>query len=87
MEEGYVKGPYKIAGIDVHKAMLAVVVTDAAKVGEFRLSGASSTPGRAVAHRLCRITWKILHDGVVYEERGQRTNQRAARQRAFSPTL
>jgi transposase len=36
MEEGYVKGPYKIAGIDVHKAMLAVVVTDAAKVGEFR---------------------------------------------------
>jgi hypothetical protein len=27
---------YKIAGIDVHKSMLAVVVTDAAAEGEFR---------------------------------------------------
>ncbi len=27
---------YHIAGIDVHKKMLAVVVTDAARVGEFR---------------------------------------------------
>jgi len=27
---------YQIAGIDVHKKMLAVVVTDAARVGEFR---------------------------------------------------
>jgi hypothetical protein len=27
---------YRIAGIDVHKKMLAVVVTDAAEVGEFR---------------------------------------------------
>jgi transposase len=35
----------------------------------------------AVAHRLCRITWKILHEGVTYEERGQRTNLRAIRQR------
>jgi transposase len=36
----------------------------------------------AVAHRLCRMTWKILHQGVKYEERGQQPNPRAARQRA-----
>ena len=35
----------------------------------------------AVAHRLCRITWKILHEGVTCEERGQRTKVRATRQR------
>ena len=29
-------GTYKVAGIDVHKPMLAVVITDAAAVGEFR---------------------------------------------------
>ena len=27
---------YKVAGIDVHKKMLAVVITDAAVEGEFR---------------------------------------------------
>ncbi len=32
------------------------------------------------AHRLCRITWKVLHEGVTYEERGQRTALRAIRQ-------
>jgi transposase len=36
----------------------------------------------AVAHRLCRIAWKILHEGVTYEERGVRLNPRAVRQRA-----
>jgi transposase len=36
----------------------------------------------AVAHRLCRIAWKILHEGVTYEERGRRLNLQAARQRA-----
>lgn len=35
----------------------------------------------AVAHRICRVTWKILHQGVSYEERGQRTNPKAVRQR------
>jgi len=25
-----------------------------------------------VGHRLCRLTWKILHQGVRYEERGPR---------------
>jgi len=24
----------------------------------------------AVAHKLCRVVWKILHDGVEYQERG-----------------
>ena len=36
----------------------------------------------AVAHRLCRIAWKILHQGVHYEERGQRSSPAADRQRA-----
>ena len=31
----------------------------------------------AIAHRLCRLIWKILHDGVTYEERGPAvTNER-----------
>jgi len=36
----------------------------------------------AVAHRICRIAWKILREGVHYEERGVRTNPQAARKRA-----
>jgi transposase len=36
----------------------------------------------AVAHRLCRVIWKILHDGVSYEERGDRTNAQAVQKRA-----
>jgi len=36
----------------------------------------------AVAHRLCRIAWKILHQGVRYEERGHRPDPQAVRQRA-----
>jgi transposase len=35
----------------------------------------------AVAHRMCRIIWKILHQGVAYEERGQQPNPQAIRQR------
>jgi transposase len=35
----------------------------------------------AVAHKLCRIIWKILHDGSNYEERGPRLNsQQEAKQ-------
>jgi transposase len=30
-----------------------------------------------VAHRLARLVWKILHDGVNYIEQGQETNPRA----------
>jgi transposase len=35
----------------------------------------------AVAHRLCRIAWKILHQGVRYEERGNRPDPQAVRER------
>ena len=34
----------------------------------------------AIAHRLCRLIWKILHQGVRYEERGP-TVARDRRQR------
>jgi transposase len=36
----------------------------------------------AVAHRICRIAWKILHESVRYEERGLRINPQALRYRA-----
>jgi hypothetical protein len=36
----------------------------------------------AIAHRLCRLTWKILHQGVRYVEFGNRPNPRAVRKRA-----
>ena len=36
----------------------------------------------AVAHRLCRLVWKILHDGVTYEERGPIVSQARAQRRA-----
>lgn len=35
-----------------------------------------------VAHRLARLVWKILHDGVSYLEQGQETNPRAKKRRA-----
>jgi hypothetical protein len=35
-----------------------------------------------IAHRLCRVIWKILHAGVRYEERGPTLNQRSKRTRA-----
>ena len=35
----------------------------------------------AVAHRLCRMIWLVLHRGVRYEERGDRPNPQAIRQR------
>jgi transposase len=36
----------------------------------------------AIAHRLCRLIWKILHQGVVYEERGPAVAQHRAHRRA-----
>lgn len=38
----------------------------------------------AIAHRLCRLVWKVLHDGVTYEERGPEAevNQAHAHRRA-----
>jgi transposase len=35
-----------------------------------------------IAHRLCRLIWKILHQGVRYEERGPAMNERSKRSRA-----
>jgi transposase len=35
----------------------------------------------AVAHRLCRLIWKILHQGVRYEERGPAVNTKSRRRR------
>ena len=34
-----------------------------------------------IAHRLCRLIWKILHQGVRYEERGPTINQRTKQRR------
>lgn len=35
-----------------------------------------------IAHRLCRLIWKILNRGVSYQERGPSLNQRSRHQRA-----
>lgn len=36
----------------------------------------------AIAHRLCRLIWKILHGGVAYEERGPAITKHRAQRRA-----
>lgn len=36
----------------------------------------------AIAHRLCRVVWKILHEEVAFVEQGSEPNPRAKRQRA-----
>lgn len=36
----------------------------------------------AIAHRLCRLIWKILHQGVRYEEHGPAVSQEAKKVRA-----
>jgi transposase len=36
----------------------------------------------AIAHRLCRLVWKILHDGIHYIEQGAQRDPRARHQRA-----
>jgi transposase len=35
----------------------------------------------AIVHRLCRLTWKILHQGVRYEERGSRPDPKLIKDR------
>ncbi len=35
-----------------------------------------------IAHRLCRLIWKILHQGVRYEERGPEVNLKSKQRRA-----
>jgi transposase len=36
----------------------------------------------AIGHRLCRLIWKILHQGVSYEERGPAVTKHRAQRRA-----
>jgi len=36
----------------------------------------------AIAHRLCRLIWKILHQGIRYEERGPAVNAQSPQARA-----
>ena len=36
----------------------------------------------AITHRLCRLIWKILHQGVRYEERGPAVSHAAKKVRA-----
>jgi transposase len=36
----------------------------------------------AIAHRLCRLIWKILHQGVHYQERGPAVSVKSKRNRA-----
>jgi transposase len=36
----------------------------------------------AIAHRLGRLVWKVLHDGIRYIEQGQETNPKAKKRRA-----
>lgn len=36
----------------------------------------------AIAHRLCRLVWKILHEGVRYEERGPTVARKRKQMRA-----
>jgi len=36
----------------------------------------------AITHRLCRLTWKILHQRVRYEERGPAVSEEAKKVRA-----
>ena len=37
----------------------------------------------AIAHRLCRLVWKILHEGVSFVEQGNQPDARRKRQRAL----
>jgi transposase len=43
--------------------------------------GHNQTVG-VIAHRLCRLIWKILHQGVRYEERGPAVSERSKQTRA-----
>ena len=35
-----------------------------------------------IAHRLCRLIWKILHQGVPYQERGPALSKKSKQNRA-----
>ncbi len=42
----------------------------------------TTRPSGLVANKLCRIVWKILHDGVAYVEYGNRPSLRNVQHRA-----
>ena len=74
-------------GVDSAQQIIAEVGPTAATIFEVvyrrlvtRL-GHPQTIG-AIAHRLCRLIWKILHQGVSYEERGPAVAQYRAQRRA-----
>ena len=90
---------YKVAGIDVHKKVLMVVVAEVeASQAEWSLQrrrfGTTTSELRqlagwlreqalwAIAHRLCRLVWKILHQGVSCIEHGAARDPKARKQRA-----
>ena len=39
----------------------------------------------AIAHRLCRVVWKLLHEGVRFIERGREVGPRGKKKRAQMP--
>jgi hypothetical protein len=41
----------------------------------------------AIANRLCRLIWKILHDGITYDERGPAVTTERLRGRSAKMTL
>ncbi len=38
----------------------------------------------AIAHRLCRVVWKVLHEGVRFIEQGEESDPRLRKHRAWS---
>ena len=50
---------YKVAGIDVHKKMLAVVITDAAEIGKFRFERRKFGAGAADLRSL--LDWMLVN--------------------------
>jgi transposase len=60
-QEGAMELTYRVAGIDVHKKMLAVVVTDVGKPGEYRFERRTFGTGSA---ELCGLVGWLTEQGV-----------------------
>ena len=71
---------YRITGIDVHKKVLAVVVSNIVYRRSVTRLGHNQAIG-AIAHRQCRLIWLILHQGVGYEERGPAVTKQSKQRR------
>jgi hypothetical protein len=41
----------------------------------------------AIAHRLCRVIWKILHEGARFIEKGREPDAQAKKKRALVTTV